>query len=73
MEDKNKELLHSFVEYCIKHKQERFWQSLRNWSGANKILFEEYNKHVDDMLSFDTFYWEEKNPHKKAKKKPIKE
>lgn len=30
---KNKKLLNSFVDYCLKHPNERFWQALRNWSG----------------------------------------
>jgi hypothetical protein len=30
--------LNSFVDYCNKHQSERFWQALRNWSGARFIL-----------------------------------
>lgn len=29
--------LKSFVEYCEKHPDERFWQALRNWSPYNAI------------------------------------
>jgi hypothetical protein len=35
---KNKTALDDFVEYCEKHPEERFWQALRNWSGAGFIL-----------------------------------
>lgn len=31
-------VLASFVWYCLTHRQERFWQALRNWSGAGFIL-----------------------------------
>ena len=34
----------------------RFWQAIRNWSKAGKILFEKTNKET-----IDTFYWEGKN------------
>ena len=35
--NKNKEKLDSFVAYCVAHPEERFWQSLRNWSGYSFI------------------------------------
>ena len=58
---KSKDLLKSFTDYCHKHKDERFWQALRNWSeyefiyGSNKCIATE---NVDDLE--DTFYKEEK-------------
>jgi hypothetical protein len=34
------ECLRSFVDYCIKHPEERFWQALRNWCGmAGAVCF----------------------------------
>lgn len=30
---RNSELLASFVAYCEKNPEQRFWQALRNWSG----------------------------------------
>ena len=31
--NKNARLLSSFVAYCEKHPEQRFWQALNNWSG----------------------------------------
>lgn len=36
--NKNSKLLKSFVKYCQKNPDERFWQALRNWSGFKYIL-----------------------------------
>ena len=33
--NKNQELLKDFTEYCKAHPEERFWQSLRGWSGLS--------------------------------------
>lgn len=30
-------LLRDFIKYCGDHPDERFWQALRNWSGAEAI------------------------------------
>lgn len=35
---KNQKKLNSFIDYCRKHPEERFWQALRNWSGYSFIL-----------------------------------
>lgn len=32
-----KELL-SFIQYCIAHPEDRFWQAVRNWSGYHFVL-----------------------------------
>ena len=55
---KNIRLLIDFVYYCIKHPHERFWQALRNWSGADAIYYG-YDKY--DEFPTDTFYWERKD------------
>jgi hypothetical protein len=60
MKNKNKKLLLSFITYCFLHPEERFWQAIRNWSGAAYIF-------IGDKLSTeiqggrDTFYFEDKN------------
>jgi len=37
MSSKNKKTLDSFVKYCEKNPELRFWQALRNWSGYSFI------------------------------------
>lgn len=68
---RNSALLKSFVAYCILHPEERFWQALRNWAGADFICtsalppmyFEQpkvYDR-LDQLIPMelrDTFYWE---------------
>jgi hypothetical protein len=60
----NKKLMLEFFDYCVYHQDQRFWQALRNWSGAEYIIFKK-----GDTES-DTFYWDKKNEIKgrKAKK-----
>lgn len=46
----------SFLTYVVTHREERFWQALRNWAGINFLyrsdkLLEEGGKAVD------TFYF----------------
>ncbi len=45
--------LSSFIRYCVKHPDERFWQALRNWSGYSFIFAGHMRQH-----SHDTFNWE---------------
>ena len=33
MKSKNKKTLDSFIKYCKRNPEQRFWQALRNWSG----------------------------------------
>lgn len=59
--NKNKDLLNSFVEYCYKNPELRFWQALVGWSGFSKIIAETYNwteKGGEEIKQQDTFYWE---------------
>ena len=51
--------LKSFVDYCLKHKDERFWQALRNWSSYNFIYGSNYCQHLSNDLLEDTFYKED--------------
>lgn len=53
---RNSEVLADFVAYCEAHPTERFWQALRNWSGANFIYQSEVL--ADDLAMRDTFYLE---------------
>jgi hypothetical protein len=49
--------LKSFVDYCEKNPQERFYQALTNWSGYNFIygsMAESRDEHLED-----TFYIED--------------
>lgn len=57
---KNINLLKEFTEYCTLHPQERFWQALRNWSGADLVQF------VRGLWDSDTFYWEKKDEFDKS-------
>ena len=52
--------LKSFVNYCLAHPQERFWQALRNWSGYNFIFgSKEYTFKIEESHLEDTFYIED--------------
>ena len=45
--------LKSFVDYCTKHPQERFYQALANWSGYNFIygsMVEGYDAMLEDLF-----------------------
>ena len=44
---KNIKQLKSFTAYCLSHKDERFWQALRNWSKSNYIL---KSSHYDSKM-----------------------
>lgn len=62
----NKEL-ESFIKYYEAYPDQRFWQSLRNWSGQPYILVA---KELDfNTMEFkgieDTFYWNDKQKENK--------
>lgn len=54
---KNVEAVRGFTEFCKAHPDYRFWQSLRNWSGARFIFARTYGDCVGGNL-IDTFYLE---------------
>ena len=56
---KNRDLLVDFGQYCANHPEERFWQALRNWSGADMIVYQDRLCGMED--SRDTFYFEGKD------------
>ena len=61
--DRNGKVLADFVKYATSHPRQRFWQLLRNWSGASYILFSRAMPESCDIGSneeVDTFYWEGK-------------
>jgi len=52
---KSKKVLSSFIIYCYKHPDERFWQALRNWAKVNSICVQ------NGIETLDTFYFEGKD------------
>jgi hypothetical protein len=46
--DKNSKQLKSFIEFCKKHPEQRFWQALRNWAKADYVL-------ISNMFDVDMF------------------
>ena len=46
-------VLEDFAHYCQAHPAERFWQALRNWSGAAFLIARE-----SAGTERDTFFWE---------------
>jgi hypothetical protein len=60
VKSKNRKVLENFIDYCIKHPDERFWQALRNWSEYRYIFAS--NDTVTYMPKIiDTFYFEGKD------------
>jgi len=64
---KSKQSLETFIEYCIDHPEQRFWQALRNWAKAGAIIFideRDWKKRdlsctqVPSTILRDTFYRE---------------
>ena len=62
-ETRNGRILLSFIDYCIGHPYDRFWQALLNWSGVGFIfasgvpLYEIYRAHAPGVIK-DTYEWE---------------
>ena len=63
---KSRKMLWSFIDYCVCHKEERFWQALRNWSGYAFIwgshIFPDPDSGAEwiEACLEDTFYKENK-------------
>lgn len=60
---KSKKVLNSFIKYCEKNPDLRFWQALRNWSkyefilGATKNNKKIKSDNIQEMYDLeDTFY-----------------
>jgi hypothetical protein len=60
MATKNSEMLRDFIDYCVDHPEERFWQALRNWSGWHLVMVSNDSDATDNHAIEDTFYWEGK-------------
>ena len=58
--NRHHELLTEFTKYCKEHPQERFWQALRNWSGAFKVIIEIPDGNYQNPHQVDTFNFEYK-------------
>lgn len=62
----SKHTLFPFIEYCLDHKDERFWQALRNFMGVKAIYIQENGELVNTAFDErgmpvkieDTFYIE---------------
>lgn len=50
-ESKNLKLREEFNQFCAENPSLRFWQALRAWSKADKILYELEGEQRD------TYYW----------------
>jgi hypothetical protein len=58
---KARDLWLSFGKYIADHPEERFWQALRNWSGAQFIYFWRSDISSSSINANDTFYFEGKD------------
>jgi hypothetical protein len=58
---RNSEVLQDFIDYCIKHPDERFWQALRNWCGWLFIEVTNDSFYSNDRHYQDTYNWEGKD------------
>ena len=59
MKSKNSKTLDSFVQYCLAHPEERFWQALRSWSRHAFIFTSELIKPIspgEDNDSHRTYF-----------------
>lgn len=58
---KAQDLLVEFADYIENHPEERFWQALKNWSGAESIWsFSTCSEGCSDHGE-DTYNWKNKN------------
>lgn len=55
MESKNDRQLASFMNYCYRHPEQRFWQALRNWAEVQAVLAQP--RFAGRII--DTFYLED--------------
>lgn len=58
MHNSNEDVLREFAAYCEANPEQRFWQALRNWSGASFVLV----RFPESEEAVDTFYWTGKRP-----------
>ena len=58
--NRNEELINDLATYCKEHPEQRFWQAVRNWSGAYKVILEIPDGDYSKSLAQDTFNFEHK-------------
>jgi len=54
--NRNWEVLKDFIQYCVEHPEQRFWQALRNWAEVDAVLVLKDN----GCTKLDTYYREGK-------------
>lgn len=57
---KSRDTLSSFIRYCVRNPEQRFWQALKNWSGYGAILTGKWNGLGFFEAEYDTYNWEGK-------------
>lgn len=63
----SRDLLESFMNYCMDNPSLRFWQALRNWAGVRFILASNATDYSQMReCAEDTFYWETRNGQKRS-------
>lgn len=55
LKSQNIEVLWSFVKFCLRNHDLRFWQALRAWAGVNFVYT---SSKVLTKDAQDTYYWE---------------
>lgn len=58
IDNKNRIVLMSFINYCASHPDERFWQALRNWVRVPTIAVIKRDEASGFDHVTDTFLWE---------------
>lgn len=62
---RNGKTLDSFIDYCVKHPELRFWQALATWSGFGFVFASDTGPHDLNTFSVNdlenTYYWEGRN------------
>lgn len=53
MTNNNSKDLISFMAYCANNKDLRFWQALRNWSGADYVYIQRGGGPVSTAIDID--------------------
>lgn len=55
MKSKNADTLKAFTLFCQLFPELRFWQALKEYTGADKIYISKYSKKWDDQILEDTY------------------
>ena len=59
---RNGRVLLSFIDYCLAHPDQRFWQALLNWSKVPFILVSTHHAYdVTEGTVTDPYNWEGRN------------